>query len=357
MIAIVSGCIENGPDAKPNLVVKLSSESPRAGEEFKIDASARGTAIKEITVDFGREKKSVECGKSTECTAGFSFTPAPGVYSLRVFAAMENGGKLAESRRVVVNANSKGCLNGVEFGTCDSKKPLYCNEGKLEENCAKCGCPAGSQCSGTSCTQQAAVLRIDGLDFPAKAQAGRNFTVKAVLSAEPSGAESKYVAELKIGKNNFSREFSSSGIVEGGKINVEISGVLAEEGTFDVNLSVFSLLSGKQQVGELFIKNGVAAVQKLEELAPPALASVFAEGDDAVLNWANVEGATEYRLYKSSDVNPAYISYKHVKSFEGPETSGVIQNLPRGTHYFVMTAADAFGNESKYSEVKSVDIQ
>ncbi len=46
------------------------------------------------------------------------------------------------------------CSDGTAYGQCSPTKPLYCNNGILEENANSCGCPAGQYNSNGQCTYQ-----------------------------------------------------------------------------------------------------------------------------------------------------------------------------------------------------------
>ncbi len=356
VLFFLSGCAATAVVPAEKTSVKISAPAEiSSGEELKVFVVGSGHEEAAVVVKLGNETKRVKCQGG--CNETVSFFPRPGVYQLYAYVEGAKGKAFeTEKKRVVVLAGSSSCLNGIPFGECGAKKPEYCNSGVMEKNCAKCGCADGFYCNGTDCHAFAPELKIGLVEYPARAETGKKFSVSTVLSPNskmPSGA--RYEAVLGIDGKKFTQSYEASGN-EDANFVISFNGVALEEGSFDINLAVFALNTQRLEVAEKFIPKAIESLPNLEPLLAPSLYDVFAEGNDAVFTWSKVEGASEYRLYKSSEVNPAYISYKLAAKFGQNAGSGVLQGLERGTHFFVMTAADEFGNESKYSEVKSVDI-
>jgi hypothetical protein len=48
----------------------------------------------------------------------------------------------------LVNSYNFSCAGLLEFGECSAvRKPQYCDNGVLVDNCVKCGCPTGMNCN------------------------------------------------------------------------------------------------------------------------------------------------------------------------------------------------------------------
>lgn len=59
------------------------------------------------------------------------------------------------------------CSDGTLFGSCSVEKPKYCRNGNLVDGCGFCGCPEETYCAGSgSCTK--AIVRVGGADFETK---------------------------------------------------------------------------------------------------------------------------------------------------------------------------------------------
>ncbi|MEK6957981.1 MAG: hypothetical protein AABW99_03315 [archaeon] len=339
------------------LAVSVQGKEHYSSQPIEVSVSATGTQLRQLTLELGTEKKTFECGNKNECSASATFSPGAGVYQL-IAAATNSTGKNAEQKqRLVVSQIKESCVNGIPFSGCAPEKPLYCNNGILENNCGQCGCSGGYYCSAGICAAEAAALSLKEIIYPEKVQSGKKFSVKVVAQAASDSAQgAKYVLELKLGKNDVSAEFSMGQLDAGEETTMEIPGITLEDGTYDLNASVFSLNAEKAQVISFYRENAVSALTDADPPQAPQITGIFVEGMDAVISWSNVGEASTYNVYKSFDANPAFISYRLEKTFDGTSTSGVIQGLGKGAHFFVVTAVDAFGNESRYSNVESVSV-
>ncbi|MEK7255865.1 MAG: hypothetical protein AAB316_14035, partial [Bacteroidota bacterium] len=262
---------------------------------------------------------------------------------------------------------SMACVDGTALGECSSKRPLHCNAGILADDCGKCPCPTNQECREGRCIEQATAKNAPWVDsgtvrfnYPEKIQRGKKFSVSAGFTPArnvPAGA--KYMAEFFLGGAKFESLIVSPGSAAGERLTIQIDGIIVGPGQgagqADSNFSLFALNADRELLAATEARIPVA--DKLEPLQKPVLLSALAEGDDAVLSWLVVEGAAQYRIYKSSDANPAFIQYRLNKTVEGAQNSAVVQALAGGTYFFVITAADAFGNESPFSEMKAVNIK
>ncbi len=351
LLLLAMGCA--GQEAEKKALVEVAPENPFSGDEVSVKAIFLGYGVEEIVVQLGNEKKSFLCPDRQDCSQTFLFTPSAGVHVLKVTGRGEEA--LSESRRIaVLERKQDKCLNGILFGECSTEKPLYCDNGEVRSNCGKCGCENGEFCSGSVCRAIAGKLAISKIVFPAVVPLGKKFSVKAELVAlEKIFGGAQYAIGLGIGKKKLETTATAPETPKDGIISAGFDGILLGVGIYDVNVSVFALNLEKEALGN-YSSNGAIRVA-LDTVAPeaPEITGVFAEGDDAVITWSGADDTSEYRLYASIEANPAFISYKFAKSFPGNTGSGVLEALSPGTHFFVMTAVDEAGNESKYSNVES----
>ncbi|MCR4334943.1 MAG: hypothetical protein NUV57_00200 [archaeon] len=341
-------------EEKVSIDLDVGSGNFFSGEDLKVKINAFGNPDK-IVVQLGSEKKEFPCDKI--CEIAISFNPKPGVYNLKAIASKQ-GIFVEKEVRIVVSEQKRSCVNNVSFGACSDEKPLYCDNGLLKERCSVCGCNESYFCSSEKCSLRAPKLYFSKMNFPSRVELGKEFLVSLYFTSEahvPEGAN--YLVIIGLGKNSIEKNFSTKEFNAGESIKFELMANIQEAGFFDLNLTVFSLNENVKEIYTYFQKD---ALQSVLDIAPPAIpmfSELFVEGDDVVLSWTNVENASEYLVYKSADANPAFISYKFLKSFSAEENTGVIQALEKGTHFFVITASDEFGNESGYSEVKTALIQ
>jgi hypothetical protein len=62
-------------------------------------------------------------------------------------------GACASSESMNSTFTLKSCTDGTAYGRCSAKKPFFCKEGNLVEDCVKCSCPLGYGClSDGKCT-------------------------------------------------------------------------------------------------------------------------------------------------------------------------------------------------------------
>jgi len=343
LLVFLGGCSE-----EKELKINISSENINAGEELRI--SIEGDA-EEVSIELGREIKSILCNKF-ECNEEIIFKPSPGIYNLKITTTKGNEIKGKIVRKIIVSENSENsCLDKTLFGKCSGEMPYYCDNGKLIEKCVECGCENGHFCNETECIPIAGKISIEQIEFKEKVEAEKKFSIKIILkNGEGTKKGANYSAKLEIGENKFEKNFL------GEDKKIEFEGISLSEGIFDIKIEIFALNKEREVVYEEFLKNAIESLIDIEPPAKPSINYIFAEGDDVVIEWTEINGADGYRLYKSVDANPAFISHKLIKTFEGNTNSGIVQALNSGAHYFVITAIDSFGNESEFSEVKSVNI-
>ncbi|MCH7902376.1 hypothetical protein IIC68_01340 [archaeon] len=336
-----------------NLIIDFETNKNQitTTEKLNVKVRAENATIKQIIIELGEETKNKQCNETRECLFETEFNPKKGIYSLKIIVETTTE-TLEETKKITVIDETNKCVNNILFGQCAGEKPLYCNNGILEDNCENCGCEETAYCSNTSCEPKAAPVKLVGIDYPKEVLAGRGFEI--IINAELlenifNG--SKYDVQLKIGEKEIIKQFTLDEAKKGEILELKIRGITLEPGTHDLNATIFSLNQKKEITGNIFVENAVTARTTFPKPKTPTITSIFAEGDDVIISWNTIDEATEYKLYKSVDANPVFISYKYYQSFNPEQTSGVIQALEQGTHFFVLTAANDLGGESDYSEV------
>ncbi len=344
----ISGCTEL-PEEKLN--VTINATEIQEGQELTLLISSLNHKTSKINLEFGSEKITKICEKPEECLIEKKFIPKKGIYLLKVNA---EGTNESFSQRIVISESTKNsCLDKTEFNTCSEKKPFYCNAGTIEKNCEKCGCSKGNYCENNECIAEAVIAKIKEINMPEKSPAEKEFTIELIIEGEQELiAGSKYELKLILGEQEKTEIHTITENKKETKISVNFEIPL---GTHDLNLLLYSLPQ-KKLIDMYYKKEAISTISEIPDINPPIIQSIFTEGDDAIINWTKINGASEYRLYKSTNANPAYISYSLFKKFEPEVNSGSAQALTQGTHFFVITAVDYFGNESNYSNVKEAVI-
>lgn len=352
----------------------------RAGEEFSAEAVSTLPGTQKIVVELGTvEKKEALCAGAAECRLSAKIRPREGAYRLTATAFGPQEKALGQDVKTVrVLKAGKTCVEGTPFGECSREKPLYCDNGSTISDCAKCGCPLGMECTEGKCVYlegageagvsgEAKPSRAPGIDplsvvfhYPAVIITGKSFTASVdftPLGDIPAGVG--YEAEIHLGGKRFSGKYISGGDNTTDIVTVKIHGVSLDgkwpEGMgVDMNFALYSLNAEMERL--FYTETTLPATRKLTPPKSPELFSAIAEGDDVVLSWLPMEGAAEYRVYKSTNANPLFIQYRLHGSVGPGETSMAVQALPVGMHFFVIKAVDYFGNESQYSAVRSVRV-
>lgn len=340
-----------------NLIVdfETNKEKLSMGEELTVKVRGTNATLKQITIDFADNKQIKNCENLRDCFFEITVTPKEGVYILKIRVESTTN-KIEKTKRITVIKEKQECVNEISFGQCAQEKPLYCNNGLLENNCETCGCETNQYCSNSNCFITAGNINLLVFDYPTEVLIGREFEIIGEIEAvEQIFQGAQYRVELILGEKEIIKNYSLEA-KPGEKIELKI-GLTLEQGSYDLNFSVFALNKEKQLVGNIFVKNAITAKTILTRLDIPQITSIFVEGDDVIISWNKISGAKEYKLYKSVDANPAFISYKYYKSFSAEQNTGVIQALAPGTHFFVLTAANDFGGESEYSEVQTAGIE
>ena len=333
---------------KSEITVFLSSSSQSILEGASINVKARavGKEIEQIELSIGEEVKIKNCGMQSECVFEETFSPKKGVYALKTKAISKNA--IAEdSTRIVVSQQKKTCINGIAWNSCAEKKPFYCSEGVVEEKCSVCGCEENQVCIEEKCVVQPTNLSGVLSDYPNIVLENQEFSI--IVSFENAGLlpSSAYRTTLATGENVLSKEFL-------GKENeIVFEGISLPEGPHSIGLKVFG---GEKEIYSFLEEDAILSIKEVSAIEAPSITTIFSEGDDAIISWSKVTGAKEYNLYKSISANAAFISYKKYLVVSGKQTSEAVQALGEGTHFFVITASDYYGNESDYSNVESITI-
>ncbi|HZX20459.1 MAG TPA: hypothetical protein VFF13_05585 [archaeon] len=336
----------------------LNSTTLNLGETLEVNITAKNVPIKKIDFQLGTEKRSVDCHNNYECLLHASLQPAIGVYNAKAIIETSSGEKKIHTMRITVTKQKSECVNGVRFDSCSEEKPLYCSNGILVKNCSICGCNEGFYCAEESCSPIAGKLELVQVNYPKEVLKDAKFRVSVIMKAEKtlrSGAT--YLVELSLGNLVRSETFTIGELAQTDSVKFEIRELSLQESVNDINLSVYALNIEKELLENFFEKNAVTVVSEAKTLEAPQITQFFLEGNDLIISWSKVENASEYKLYKSVDANPVFISYSLFQSFPAEQNSAVIQELEQGTHFFVMTADSEFANESGYSEVETIVVQ
>ncbi|MCR4368403.1 MAG: hypothetical protein NUV67_00685 [archaeon] len=345
------------------IFLEVGSENIASGEELAIKAIAPNAD--RISLLFGKEYREIPCTASLDasldasaenCTLSASFFPMPGVYVAKATGFFGEEQRQAE-RRIIVTRSEMQCVNNVAFGECSENKPFYCEfgTGKLIENCGMCGCEEGLKCLGNICIAVPGELSIARLGHPEKALAGKEFFVKIIAKAKEAIKEgAQYNAKIFVAGKQFSQKFFAPQLEIGEEHEFLLAITIFETGLFDINATI-TPVDNNSFAAEFFESQSIESVLAAQKPAAPVLFA-FAEGDDAVLEWSKPQGASGFRVYKSSQANAAYIAYTFHSEYFGGEAGAVIQGLEKGKHYFVVTAVGELGAESDYSEPKSVEV-
>lgn len=349
------GCISAVDAPQESFLLDVSPAIIEQGDSVNVSVRLDGIKAKELALRFGDDERKILCTENAACHASFTFTPDAGVYSVKAAAVLGNGKKIELSKRVVVESNSRSCAGNIAFGSCRGE--LYCDNGKLAKDCEKCGCPEGKYCSAGSCSPYSGPVTIALAKYPKIVQSGKPFDMTAVLVPQgQTGSGAEYDVQIAFsGKKTVAMDFRAQKALDA-NIEVKISRVVLPAGIYDIAISAAPRDGNMESIAHY---SAFAAIESREALEPPqapANLSAFAEGDDVVLEWQQAEGAWEYVLYKSSGASAQYISYKRLESYPQGSSTALVQGLEKGTHFFVVSAKDMFGNESKYSNIAGVRV-
>ncbi|MEM4326655.1 MAG: hypothetical protein QXZ13_00605 [Candidatus Diapherotrites archaeon] len=352
LIVIISsisflGCvspIENSQ--KPQINFYTTKENFFENEEITFYLSAKNT--EQVIINFGTEKKVLEC--NNECEKEFKEKLKAGAYSIEAQAIGKNDTTKVYSK-IYVKPTKIKCSDGTENNNCSEKKPYYCENGSLKENCLVCGCEEGYYCNEGKCNISVLKLKKIEADFPNRVTPNSKFVVKAIVEFDEQTIKgTTYYFSLN---GNEAQKYIFDGETEK---EIELTDYAPKEGTIDISIVSYANENKREIMGTFYKQKAIIVESERKKLDAPTI-NGFAEGKDIILSWNKIEGAVEYRLYKSLDANPIYISYKLYKKISGNETSIVLQNQNQGGHYFVLTAINAYGEESLYSNVFSVEVK
>ena len=351
-IIVAAGCVEFGTVGKPVLKLEAKTGPYYDGETVLVAVSAKNSD--KIRITFGEETETVACDSGTDCYAERQFTPKPGIYKVRVLAAGA-GGEIEQSATITVLESLAKCIGNTPEGKCAKEKPKMCVNGKFEEKCSVCGCEPGNECAGEVCVAEMPnAIKLDA-EYPKKIGEGVPFKARAKITFDGPTSSGKFTAKAELGGVSFSKEFSPD-TAGSNEYYFELEFPALKKGVYDLYIKIYRQSEANPKIN-YFQAKAIEAVEKGPRLSAPQGLSGFSEGKDIILSWSPVMQAESYKIYKSSDANPAFISYQLKGSAPGTETSYVLQAQNPGSHFFIITAADIFGVESEYSQVAVVNVR
>ncbi|MBU2099661.1 hypothetical protein KKG83_05510 [Candidatus Micrarchaeota archaeon] len=317
-----------------------SKESFSKGEQAVFEVKAENFAGIKKMIYVSPYKTEEKTCNSQQCDAVFTETfKKTGLFFVEIRLELADNGKMTEKKKIQVIEGEKKCSDGTVFGYCSKEKPKYCNNGKLEENCIKCGCEQGT-CIENKCLAEEA-LEIKEVYF-AKKFVEPNEKTEIILEKE----------EGSQGQNEFTVQWVKEGKTEKTeKLNAELSSCIKcslyanspeKEGIYKLNFSfkekVFSL-------GEVVVRNDVTAPAK-----PTGFIARKSNGK-ILLGWNsnNEDDLMEYLIYRSSEDTTAFTTYVYAKTVDKKETGTELEIM--ATNYFYLIAVDYYGNKSEPSEV------
>jgi hypothetical protein len=316
-----------------------SKESFEKGElaVFKVKAK-NPMGIKKIIYVSPNKKEEKKCN-SKECNAEFNeIFQKKGILLIEIKVLLENDKKETKKKRIQVTEKGNKCIDGTLFGECSTKKPKYCSNGKLEDNCELCGCEKG-KCIEKKCLYTG-ILEIEKIWTEQKFfKPGQRIDLTVKAKENPKGEFSFEIEWERKGKTEKKEEKTKK--IDSSEFKIQTISP-EKEGEYSIKL----IYEGNSySVNEITIR---------EDSTPPAKVTGLTarkEKGKILLAWNpnKEDDLMEYRIYRSKEDNMAYTTYTHAKTVQG-NLSG-IELEEWKTNYFYVIAVDYFGNESEPSEV------
>ncbi|GEM_PF-2663213 len=339
---------------------QLSKEVFAENEAVELTVNATGQNISKIKVLSEGTFQETPCSGNS-CTHTFSLSfPSKGIYFVEAEAIGENFSR-KEKVTVRITGSAKTCIDQTPFGECSENLPFYCAQGNLEENCTQCGCPESMECTEKKCIPARAGIEVGGLKESvfAAPKANVSFLVEAKAAGQKilQGASYRMEAQLLSGTKSVVVEkyFSTTKDLKAGdaeEIAINFEGKELASGAYSLVVRIF----GNELLSEKKFENALT-VREPDSTAPaaPVWAGYALENGNTaiVLNWQpNTEDdLKEYRVYKNTQENSAFITYSVKETVTSGTTSMTVDGLMQGKHFFVLKAVDWFGNESGFSGV------
>ncbi len=323
--------IVNFENTKTQIEIQ-SKENFEQGEnaEFIINIES-GKEITKIIYISPTKREEKNCGKKT-CVLTFKeiFTEK-GVFFIEI--KVEIGKEtFSEKKKVYVNAAGKKCSDGTAFGLCSLNKPQYCNNGKLEYNCEKCGCEQG-ECINNKCSYSG-TTEITGISLE-RTFFEPNQEVKINLNSKENSLVNVVIEWKKDNKTEKTETKNTS-------LNYVLSVSPPKEGVYELNLvfeeKVFS-------VENITIRNDSTPPK-----TPEGIIASKRNGKILIAWNPNTEAdLMEYRIYRSKEDNQAFTTYTMAETASKNETGKELEIW--STNYFYITSVDYYGNTSKPSAI------
>lgn len=315
------------------------------------------TQISKITLKTNGKTLEQPCNE-TECTAIFTQTFTD-TGTIEVQATAQNqAGESTKKTIIKIFDDKKTCIDETPLNQCSATQPLYCDNGKLTQNCSLCGCTQGRQCNGETCISVSLPIEITAMQ-PAEYKIVREntgFTIKATLTNTKNNVVSKganYSLKTTLSgpqKTTSTTDFSLQkdlAINESEEVKTIIKGL--KEGFYSIETE---LTAGDNIIDTYSENNFVeSSTDKIPPAAPTGLKGRFEE-KTLVLSW-NPNTETDlagYKLFKSQNIEATHITYALFMTLDKNNTQISIKEPQEGTQYFVLKSFDFLSNESPYGE-------
>ncbi len=319
-----------------------SKESFEKGEKALFEVNAESSfLIKKIVYLSPEKTKEKECSK-TECSVEFTeIFQKTGVYMIEMKMILDNGNQINKKKKITVIETEKKCIDGTLFGECSKQKPNYCNNGKLEKNCEKCGCNEGECINGKCIHQETFEIKRISIE---KKFVKPNQKISLIVDAEKIPAkEFNFIVEwIKNNSTQKTQKITKNLCSSCSKIFSAELTAPEKEGEYIIEI---------KNTGKVFEITGIKV--KNDSIAPSAPTGITARKTDGkiLIAWnANPEeDLKEYRIYRSKEDSQAFTAYV-LNAVSSKEETGKELELWQ-TNYFYLTAVDWYGNESNPSAI------
>lgn len=352
----------------------ISSNQIQAGEEIKASASAFSAKnISSIVFQVNEEKKTINCS-SNSCAGEFSKSfDKPGAYTISITAIIDE--KNFEQRKFAFYVFDKQkCTDGTFSNECSSAKPFFCSSGILAENCSKCGCIGESICQQNGKCSFVVSLKIISAkinDFNS-ININRPFNTIIELfnnSGNPIPKNTKLKFDLVFFnlQNTYSNSYNfildndldsnSSAIIEVKNANNSSSRFfIPQTGNFDFNAQLFD--ENNRQLSIFSQKSFLNSVNDSSPPAKPSGLTASVSGKNATISWNknSEQDIAGYNIFMSNGVSTFVVTSSKIASVSFNENVFTAQDLNSGAYFFTITAFDAVGNESVFSDTAAILI-
>jgi len=364
---------ENPPQAMEFTGISISDNELAVGEELLIEGVVTGSSLATVEYESSSSSQHKDCLLGNTCSFSFKDKFNSGsIEQVKITAYNVSGEKITEKRNIYVISSTQTCIDGTLFAGCSVTKPLSCENGKLIENCSKCGCLSHQFCrSDNICAGKGINLLPESVSFkpPSPLRPGAEFTPElSVNSTDTIYKNSEFNIEVNY-LDSFGNVVVNQGkryIFEEDFLGNQIKVIslprisISQNTILDIKVQLTGILDASGSVSEPVsadFKEALIISDDLTAPAPPSnLSAAYTDG--ILLQWlpSISTDVASYRIYESNNINPAYVSYALRISVPSDSQAYLISNPQPGKSYFVITAVDKLGNESGYSNVAEFEL-